>query len=890
MKLNQRTLVFACSALLLLLPVRLFAASVSIQFDALGRIVKASYPDGAVIAYEYDPAGNRTRVATSTPDYEDPAIVAVGLGRGGAGKTAIVRSVVDATEITRPVVSWESYANAVDRGETRPAWCDIDGDGNRELVLGFGPGGDGWLEVLAPGVRGFVSLSWLQVDWPAYNSANGETFPACGDLDQDGADELVVGLGNGGAGWLYLLDDSSTGYAPLGDAWLQLDWPVYNSNFGAVHPAVGNLDADPDPELVLGGGVGGGGRAQILDDLAHDFSALDRVQHFAAGDGATWPAVCDTDGDAAPEILLGGGRGSAGMLQRLDPAGLTLGEPISAGWEPYNSANGEARPACADLDEDGRDEILVGFGSGGGHRLRLVDDAVSGFARMGLLRISAEHGDGATWPALPGPVAHDADGDGIGAPPDNCPFFPSLDQSDNDGDGYGDLCDEDDDNDRVSDQTDNCPFAPNTDQADGDGDEIGDACDNCGQIANRKQADRDGDELGDVCDKDRDGDGLPNAYETAYPGVLDPDDASDAETDGDGDGFSSHAEYHAGTAPDDPNVVPSPWILGLGFGPGGNGVVDLLDLGVNDAVGRVVTSWAGYASNPKRGETRPAWCDLDGDGKHELVLGFGRGGGGWLEIMEAGESGFEARNWLQVDWPKYDEENGETYPACGDLDADGEDELVVGLGPGSHGWFLIMDDVLRSVPVETWRQLAWEEYTGANGAVHPAVGNLDDDTADEIVLGLGEGGDGWVRTLDDAGGDFAPIAWVHYEFDKYNSSSGATWPTVCTSELVIGGDRGSFGWLQRFDPNAEYAPVDDANGSWVQLLDWPSYLSENGRVVPFCGDIDYDGKDELGLATASAGWIQLRDDAGTGFVPIGWQQLKLPGGAVYNGNTWPALR
>jgi len=96
--------------------------------------------------------------------------------------------------------------------------------------------------------------------------------------------------------------------------------------------------------------------------------------------------------------------------------------------------------------------------------------------------------------------------------------------------------------------------------------------------------------------------------------------------------------------------------------------------------------------------------------------------------------------------------------------------------------------------------------------------------------------------------------------------------------------------LQRFDSTAEYAPVDDSNGSWLPLLDWPSYLSANGRVVPVCGAIDYDGKDELGLATAGAGWLQLRDDAGTGFVPIGWRQLKLPGGTVYNGNTWPALR
>jgi len=78
MKLSQSTLVFAVSALLSLLPVRLYAAAVGIQYDEFNRLTRVSYPDGAVIAYAYDPAGNRTRVAASTPDCEDPAIVAVG--------------------------------------------------------------------------------------------------------------------------------------------------------------------------------------------------------------------------------------------------------------------------------------------------------------------------------------------------------------------------------------------------------------------------------------------------------------------------------------------------------------------------------------------------------------------------------------------------------------------------------------------------------------------------------------------------------------------------------------------------------------------------------------------------------------------------------------------
>ncbi|WP_386021667.1 FG-GAP-like repeat-containing protein [Thiorhodococcus fuscus] len=336
-------------------------------------------------------------------------------------------------------------------GDSRVAVGDIDGDGRDEVVIGYAardgqPPLEGSFQVLDDD---FSVLAWGTVSWPEYNSTSGETYPAIGDIDGDGRDEIVIGLGTGGLGMMEVFGYKNGALTSLG--WTAVDWPEYFAAGGKTFPALGDIDGDGRDDLVVGfAGIDGnpnimpGGIFVVQKGIALDKKALTtpeairnvakdrllRVEDTVSGDltwssyasqiGETRPALGDIDGDGRDEVIIGLGSAGDGLVEVFDYQSNALVSKGLAGvnMPNYDFVNGETRPAVGDVDLDGRGEILVGLGAGSHGVIGVLDDATQGFVSLDSFQgnsYSVGYEDAGFWPALKHEVNRPINASGQGA-------------------------------------------------------------------------------------------------------------------------------------------------------------------------------------------------------------------------------------------------------------------------------------------------------------------------------------------------------------------------------------------------------------------------------------------------------------------------------------------
>jgi hypothetical protein len=246
-------------------------------------------------------------------------------------------------------------------------YADVDGDGRAELLARGGGGIQVW----------DLDRSRLWAGWPAGtemtdggNWLQPQYYSTiqCADIDGDGRAEL---LARGARGIVVYRFEPST------RQWVQLpDGPALSDAGGWYLPQYrstircADIDGDGRAELLARGAAGI--QAYKCDPTTHAWAQLPNGPELS--DAAGWSnqqyyatiQYADVDGDGRAELVA---RGSAGIhVYRCDPASHTWSGPFygpalsdASGWAGvhyYSTIH------CADVDGDGRAELLARSGEG----------------------------------------------------------------------------------------------------------------------------------------------------------------------------------------------------------------------------------------------------------------------------------------------------------------------------------------------------------------------------------------------------------------------------------------------------------------------------------------------------------------------------------------------
>ncbi|MFN4258045.1 MAG: beta strand repeat-containing protein [Gemmataceae bacterium] len=251
-------------------------------------------------------------------------------------------------------------------GEIHVAVADVNNDMIQDVIVAAGAGG-------GPHVRVFDGKTGQQMagaigNFFAYGAGfTGGVYVAAGDVNGDGFADVITGPGAGGGPHVKVFS-GATG-AVLSSFF------AYNSGFtGGVRVAAGDVTGDTLANVITAPGPGGGPHIRVFNGLtgAQVPGAIGSFFAYSSSfTGGVFVAAADLNGDGRADIITGPDAGGGPHVKAFN---ATNPSTLLASFFAYSPGfTGGVRVAAARANTTGFAEIITGTGSGGSPLVRIFD-------------------------------------------------------------------------------------------------------------------------------------------------------------------------------------------------------------------------------------------------------------------------------------------------------------------------------------------------------------------------------------------------------------------------------------------------------------------------------------------------------------------------------------
>ena len=233
-------------------------------------------------------------------------------------------------------------------------------------VIAVAPGEGAGLVKLIDAENGEPLLNLV----PFEEAFRGGVRVALGDLSGDGYPEVITGAGGGGGPRVRIYDGKSGEQipGPLGNFY------AYDPSFhGGIFVAAGDVTGDKIDDVVTTADVGGGPHVRVFDGKTGSEIASFFVFEESFRGGAS-AAVKDVTGDGRAELILAAGPGGGPRIRVLDGVTFqTIDGPVGDFYAFDHNDRGGVNVAGGDVTGDGTPDIVAGQGKDHDPLVRVFD-------------------------------------------------------------------------------------------------------------------------------------------------------------------------------------------------------------------------------------------------------------------------------------------------------------------------------------------------------------------------------------------------------------------------------------------------------------------------------------------------------------------------------------